>query len=217
MRFIPQFVRALLPLLLLLESIATAQIISPNPGINPGPGPIIGSPIGGYPVIDFFQASPQVIDKIQPVRLFWRVRNAVRVDIFDSYRGTTVPDLGLENFIEVWPQRSANYVIYAYSAEGPVTTATLTVIFSPLRVDFFIASTYTPSPGEPVRLTWNVTGASRVDIFDSFTNTNYANLGLPNGSIEVYPTRSATYTMTVYNLNGETRIEQLVLSVRDGN
>ncbi len=224
-----RFLLALLPLLSFsfFSISAYSQVIVPivgpgggnlggvGAGGGVGPiGPVIGPIVPGFPRVEFYQASPQIIEKQQPVRLSWRVQNAVRVDIYDGFRDTTISDLGTENFIEVWPNRSANYVLYAYGAEGQVSTATMTVYFSPLQIEYFTASTYIASPGQAIRLNWSSRSAARVDIFDSTLNTNYANLNMPSGSIEVYPFQTTTYTITVYNQLGESRILQLTVVVR---
>lgn len=137
MKRFSRFLVALLPFLSvsLFSLLAYSQVIVPIVGQGGGAGgvgpigPVMG-PVGGpnFPRVEFYQAYPQIIDKVQAVRLSWRVQNAVRVDIYDGFRDTTIPDLGSENFIEVWPSRSANYVLYAYGAEGQVTTARMTVI-----------------------------------------------------------------------------------------
>jgi hypothetical protein len=164
------------------------------------------------PVIEFYNASVTQIDRIQPVRLNWKVQNAARVDIYDGFRNTTYPLLGSENYIEVWPERTATYTLIAYGDQNEVQKRDITIYFAPMVIEYFQASTTFITSRQPVRLWWRVQAASQVDLFDGFKNETYTNLGNEN-SLEVWPERTATYTLFVRG-QGQTLTQQITVVVQ---
>ncbi len=162
------------------------------------------------PIIEFFTASTVLVKELQPVRLNWQVRDAVQVDIYDGFRNVTYSALGNQNYIEVWPEKTANFVLLAYGEKGELVKSTLTISWEPLTIDFFQASTLSIKTIQPVRLSWRVKGARQVDIYDEFRNTTYSALGNEN-FIEVWPERTASYTLRVY---GQGQLISQVLTIR---
>lgn len=164
------------------------------------------------PLIEIYNASVTQIDRIQPIRLNWKVQNAVRVDVYDGFRNTTYPLLGSENYIEVWPERTATYTLIAYGNQNEVQKRDITIYFAPMVIEYFQASTTFITSRQPVRLWWKVQAASQVDLFDGFKNETYANLGNEN-SIEVWPERTATYSLFVRG-QGQTITQQITVVVQ---
>ncbi|MCX6131459.1 MAG: hypothetical protein NTX25_20660, partial [Proteobacteria bacterium] len=144
-----------------------------------------------------FQASTYQIDTLQPVRLTWTVRNSVRVDVYDGFRSKTYDNLGESNYIEVWPEKTAVFTLLAYGSQGEVEQRSLTIVWSPVHIEYFRASSTSIDRVQAVRLSWKVSSARQVDIYDGFKNTTYTNLGNEN-YIEVWPEATATYTLRVY-------------------
>jgi hypothetical protein len=179
---------------------------------------VVSSPLhaqNGRPVIELFRAVTPVIDKVQGVRLDWKVQGASRVDIYDGYFNRTYESLTLPTgFIEVWPERTADFVLYAYAADGSSVSSRLTITFNRIDpvIDSFTASQTSIDSVQPIRLSWQVAHAKRVDIQDGFRNTTYANLVMPAGYIDVYPERTATYTLQVYGQQNQVITRQITIS-----
>jgi hypothetical protein len=167
------------------------------------------------PTIEFYTASQQIIHQIQPVRLSWRVHNAVRVDVYDGYRNTTYELLGNENYIEVWPERTAKYVLLAYGADGQSVSQeiTITVDFYKVVVDHFTAAPQLVDPREPVKLWWSVQNAKLVDVIDVNKSTTYPNLGNEN-YIYVYPEVTSRYVLQARGDGGQLQQEEVTVFVR---
>jgi hypothetical protein len=164
--------------------------------------------------IEYFDAAQHVIDRVQPVRLFWRVMGARRVDIFDGLLNTTYSNLGNQNFIEVWPHRTATYTLYAEGPQGQIATSQVTVVFDPrniLDIERFVASPQVVERPQRVRLAWLVRGATHVELRDGFNGQVYR-LGT-SGSIEVRPRWTSTYTLVAFSQTGETMTRELTIYV----
>ncbi len=164
------------------------------------------------PTIEYYRASSVFIETIQPVRLDWKVRDAVRVDVYDGFRNTTYPSLGNQNYIEVWPEKTARFVLYAYGSSGEVQSREIIIEWPPLTIESFDASQLSISQVQPVRLSWKVRGATRVDVYDGFKNTTYTALGNQN-YIEVYPEATATYRLYAYG-QGQTLTRDITIQVQ---
>ncbi len=165
------------------------------------------------PTIQTYQAAETSIYKIQAVRLWWKVIGATRVDVWDGFRNTTYANLGNENYIEVWPERTADYILYAYNADNQYVTSKITiqVVRIDPQVELFEASPPTIDRVQPVRLSWRVKYAKRVDVHDGFKDALYPNLGSEN-LIEVYPERSADYTLRAYGEHGQLVTRKLTVT-----
>ena len=79
------------------------------------------------PTIEYYRAAATTIYKVQAVGLSWKVSGASRVDVWDGFRQTTYPNLQHEGYIEVWPESTADYVLYAYNADNQYATSKLTI------------------------------------------------------------------------------------------
>jgi hypothetical protein len=164
------------------------------------------------PTIEFYRASTLLVETIQPVRLDWKVKDAVRVDVYDGFRNTTYPNLGNQNYIEVWPEKTARYILYAYGSAGEVQAREITIEWPPLTIESFQASVLSITQRQPVRLSWKVRGATRVDVYDGFKNTTYTALGNQN-YIEVWPETTASYRLYAYG-QGQTLTRDITIEVQ---
>lgn len=177
---------------------------------------LVPSEVQAQAVVDYYSASTTQIDRVQAVRLWWRVRDASRVDIFDGFRNIVIPSLGNENYIEVWPERTSTYTLLVYGTTGSLDKTV------PITIAVNIAPPPSPPPSAPndelptiylstqnsqlpggvsTMLTWSVTGASRIDLFDQFGQLNMSNLPA-SGSLNLSPTVTTNYTMRAYNAQG---------------
>ena len=178
-------------------------------------------------VVDFYSASTTKIDRIQPVRLWWRVRDASRVDIYDGFRNMVIPSLGNENYIEVWPQRTSTYTLLVYGLTGSLEkTVPITIEFTRTPVPPSPVPPSTPDPvlptiyfsmepansGPTVTLKWQVENAVSVDLLDSTGQLNTSNAPLI-GSVSVSPTVTTTYTLRAYNTQGRSAERSVTVNV----
>lgn len=168
--------------------------------------------VRSVPVVEIYQASSEVIHAVQAVRLSWKIHNAVKVDVYDGFRNTTYENLGPENYIEVWPERTSKYVLYAYGANGEVVTreVTIAVDYYPIIIDFFDASPRVTDARQPVKLWWKVQNARIVDVVDVTKATTYPNLGNEN-YIFVYPEKTSNYIL--YARGDGNQVQQVELTV----
>jgi hypothetical protein len=179
------------------------------------------------PEVDFYSASATRIDRIQPVRLWWRVRDASRVDIYDGFRNVVIPSLGSENYIEVWPERTSTYTLLVYGISGSLEkTVPITIEFTRIPVPPTPEPPATPDPvlpniylstdpansGSTVTLKWQVENAVRVDLTDSTGQLNNSNVPLI-GSLSVSPTVTTTYTLRAYNTQGRSVERSVTVNV----
>jgi hypothetical protein len=152
---------------------------------------------------------------VQAVRLSWKVQNAARVDVYDGFRNTTYENLGQENYIEVWPEKTSKYVLYAYGSNGEVVTQELTIAvdYYPVIVELFEASPRVTDPRQPVKLWWKIRNARIVDVFDVTKNMTYPNLGNEN-YIFVYPEKTSRYILQARGDGNQMQQLELTIYVR---
>lgn len=167
------------------------------------------------PDIEFYKASNETIHTVQAVRLSWKIHNAVKVDVYDGFRNTTYENLGQENYIEVWPEKTSKYILYAYGANGETATSELTIMvdYYPVLIDFFDAAPRVTDPRQPVKLWWKVRNARIVDVLDVTKNTTYPNLGNEN-YIFVYPEKTSNYALYARGDGNQTQRLELTVFVR---
>jgi hypothetical protein len=138
--------------------------------------------------------SPGNIISGESATLSWATANADEVSISPGIgrvdaAGSTV----------VTPTQNTTYTLTATNARGPVNcsvTVQVTAGTAP-RVVAFAASPMTITAGQAATLTWNVENADSVEI------TNLGNVGL-QGSSQVTPNTTTTYTLTARNRFGTT-------------
>ena len=172
--------------------------------------------LGANPVIiDYFNASTQHIDSIQAVRLWWRVRGAVNVDIQDGFRNLIIPSLGDENYIEVWPERTATYTLLARGSDGAIQQSSITITFPKVDpiIDFCTVTPSSINKGDVAVLQWSSRGTVRTEI----TGPNFFWHEHPVGSMSVSPGSSTAYNVRAYAADGRVVTCAAVVNVYDAN
>jgi regulator of replication initiation timing len=141
-----------------------------------------------------FTAAPQEIGEGESSRLSWEVQGATEVNITD------IGDTTLRGSSNVTPAATKTYILVAKNPGGEATASvTVTVIPNARIISFTATPGESARPGDPVRLSWQTTGATEVTI---------SGIGAvaANGSVDVNPAADTTYTLTARGpRNTETR------------
>lgn len=136
------------------------------------------------PRILSFTASPQEIGEGESSRLSWEVQGATEVNITD------IGDTTLRGSAPVTPAATRTYILVAKNAGGEATASvTVTVVGNARIISFTATPAESAKPGDPVRLSWQTTGATEVTI---------SGIGAvaANGSLDVNPAADITYTLS---------------------
>ncbi len=138
-----------------------------------------------------FGASPESIAPGQSATLSWTTTNATSASINQG-----IGTVALNGTRAVSPASTKTYTITVKGAGETVTAqATVTVTVTPPAVTF-AAEPATINPGEISTLTWTSTDAASATIDNGIGSVDL------NGSIEVYPAVSTTYTITATGAGG---------------
>jgi len=140
------------------------------------------------PVISSFTASSASILQGQSSSLSWVVSGATSVSLSGFTSSVISP-------VVVKPSATTTYTLTASNGSGSVT-ATTTVTVGPALpvINSFTASTKSITAGQPVSLTWSVTGA---------TSTQLSGVTVsPPSPVIVYPSAATIYTLTASNSSG---------------
>lgn len=154
------------------------------------------------PRILTFTASPLEIGEGESSRLSWEVQGATEVNITD------IGDTTLRGNSSVTPAATKTYILVAKNAGGEATASVTVTVVPRARIISFTASpAESARPGDPVRISWQTTGATEVTI---------SGIGAvaANGSLDVNPTADITYTLTA---RGARNTETRALFVRVNN
>jgi outer membrane protein OmpA-like peptidoglycan-associated protein len=157
--------------------------------------------------ITSFTGSPTNIQAGQTATLSWTVAGATSVSIS--------PGIGSVNAqsgsTQVSPQQTTTYTL---TATGPGGSVNATAVVSvgggtPPQIVRFEASPLTIQPGQQSTLSWSTNGASQVAI---------SSVGsvMANGSTNVSPQQTTTYTLTVTGTNGQTVTAPVTVTVAAG-
>jgi len=155
---------------------------------------------GPVPTI-MFTASPDVIQKGQPVTLKWQVTNATEVKI------EGIEDvLPVNGSKKVKPNESMVFTLTAIGDGGTQTaTAEVEVAAGPVPTILFTANPESVQSGQPVTLKWQVTNATDVSI------EGIGKVAI-KGSKQVKPTESTAFTLTAVG-EGGTQTETVEVEV----
>jgi hypothetical protein len=153
-----------------------------------------------------FAATPNTIQPGQSTSLSWSVENATSVTIqpapgsVDSRSGST----------SVSPAQTTTYTLTATGAGGTVnSTVTVQVGNGTPQIIRFEASPLTIAPGQQSTLSWTTTGATAVSI-------NGVGSVAPNGSVNVNPSQTTTYTLTAATADGKSVTAPVTVTVTSG-
>ena len=156
----------------------------------------VSSPIE-KPTVNSFAASPSAIVAGGFATLSWDVSGAETVTI-DNGVGQVDAATGTK---QVSPQATTTYTLTATNEDGE-TTASVTLIVSPVEkptVNSFAASPSAIVAGGSATLSWDVSGATTVEIDKGVGQVDAA-----SGTKQVTPQATTTYTLTATNQAGET-------------
>ncbi len=152
--------------------------------------------------INTFVANPTSISAGQAAVLSWNVSDATEVTIsgigaVDARAGTT----------SVSPTATTTYTLTAKNATSTQSqTATVTVTSPSVRIIGFTASPMTITAGQSSTLSWATDNATTVTIGGLGTVAN-------NGSQQVTPTSTTTYTLTATTTGGQPQTAQVTVQV----
>jgi hypothetical protein len=144
--------------------------------------------------IDQFNANPSNVQAGQPSTLCWTVAGATSVTI------TGVGSVNTQSgCTQVTPQQTTTYVLNATSPAGTVTAQTVVTVgpTGPAQVLRFEAAPPQIQAGQKSTLSWSTSGATQVSISPGVGNV------MPNGSVDVTPNQTTTYTLTAMGPNGQ--------------
>jgi hypothetical protein len=148
-----------------------------------------------------FTASPSSIGAGQSSTLAWNVPNATSVSI--SGVGSGLNPAGTAS---VSPTTTTTYTLTATGASGQTVTASVTVTVGASKpaIIRFAASPTNIIKGQSSLLSWTTTGASTVSI------NNGVGSVATNGSVNVTPSATTTYTLTAMGADGVTSVSAAV-------
>lgn len=147
------------------------------------------------PQIKFFTATPETVAPGATVELRWDTEFAESVSIDN---GVGAQDA--KGDVSVMPQTTTTYTLTAFGNGMEVTAQVTVTVVAPNEpvVLLFEASPQTVVEGGSVTLSWTTQNVMSVDI------DNGAGTALPpNGSLQVTPMSTTTYTLTANGANGQ--------------
>lgn len=150
-----------------------------------------------------FDADPLTIDAPGASSvLSWSVQDALSITIRESGGGTLTTSTEQSGEFTVMPTAGATtYVLTAEGPGGPVTdTVTVRIAGAPVIVSF-VADPPMIDLGENSRLTWQVTGATEVDINDA-RGTRLHTDTAASGMFSVSPSQNESYVLVARNAAG---------------
>jgi hypothetical protein len=143
-----------------------------------------------------FSATPASILPGQSSTLTWSVQNSTSVSI-----SPTVGNVAASGSAPVSPTATQTYTLTATGASGTVT-ATVTVQVGAVppgtpQIIRFEANPVSIAPGQSSTLSWTTTGATTVTISPTVGSVTV------NGSTQVTPAQTTTYTLTATSSDGK--------------
>jgi plastocyanin len=167
------------------------------------------------PSINSFSSSATNINSGETVTLKWSTTGASSVEIIgkDNVK-VGEAQLPLSGTVEVWPTVSTTYTLTAYSPNGKSTSKSLVVnvgSFNDASITSFSVSSQKVNPGDTVTLSWTTQNAVSVNII-GIEKTGEADLAV-NGSIEVWPLNTTTYTLEAVGSNGSKVMRSITVTV----
>lgn len=156
-----------------------------------------------------FAPAPDTITAGQSTVLVWSVAGAQSLSL-TSDMGTVQVSAAMavtSNSLRVSPSATTNYTLTATDPSGTNMTAVamVTVVPAPV-IQSFTASPALISTGQATTLTWALTSAAVVSLDQGIGQVT-------GNSIQVSPTATTTYTLTVLNAAGSVTTAQVTVSV----
>ena len=159
---------------------------------------------GTAPVIDNFQVDPTSIVTGGTANLSWSVTGADNITIDQG-----VGAVAATGSLEVSPGATTTYTLTAENSIGAVQdSVTLTITGPPPVINDFSVNPTSIQRGQNAALSWDVTGANTVTIDQGVGSVP------ANGSTQVSPNGTITYTITAENSQGMVQ-DSLTLTVTE--
>lgn len=172
--------------------------------VSEGPPPVL-------PIIESFEADTEQIDPGALVNLSWQVTDASMGELLAD--GAVVHTLEASELAEgsfsVTPSETTTYELSVSNEDGE-DTSSLTITVNPLprpTINSFTTSSTQIILGESITLSWDVQGADSISIRDAADMTVFESQDdavVAMGFVELSPTLETSYTLTAYNLQGDT-------------
>jgi hypothetical protein len=156
-----------------------------------------------------FTANPAAITAGQSSTLTWVVSNATAVSIAPNI-GSVDPHSGS---IAVSPTANTTYTLTATGSTGNVTASTSITVAASTggpQILRFEANPLSVAPGNSSTLSWATSGANQVSI----SGVGSVN---PNGSTQVSPAQTTTYTLTATSSDGKSVTAPITVTVAPAN
>jgi hypothetical protein len=151
--------------------------------------------------IVLFQAQPTSIAAGQNSTLTWQTENA------DSVTITTLGSVSHSGSSSVAPGSTTTYTLTASNSTGQASASvTVTVTGGAPVISSFTATPSTITAGQSSKLSWATTNAVRVYI----VGLGYVTV---NGSADVAPSKTTTYTLNAIGANGEGVSQRVTVTV----
>jgi hypothetical protein len=164
------------------------------PGLKPGP---VHSP-----VINSFGANKSSIDTGETAILTWTTTNASSVTISPG-----VGAVAASGSTTVTPATTTTYTLVAKGkSDSPVSSAATITVMPRISPTISTGQSVIKS-GQSTFLFWNAPGANQVSI------TDVGNAGV-NGTTQVSPDRTTTYTLTATYIDGTTQSTSVTVNVK---
>jgi hypothetical protein len=162
---------------------------------------------GQPPVINSFSATPAVVVEGEQVVLSWQTAGAASITITDT-AANQLDLTGLNpmaDSITLTPTRSVTYTLTATNPFGAVPRSVDVTVLPKLTIDSFTADPATVTVGLPSTLAWQIRGApAGIEIRDAAGNAiDLTGASLDNGSVQVSPAETTTYTLTARDAEQE--------------
>ncbi|MGH7792478.1 MAG: toll/interleukin-1 receptor domain-containing protein, partial [Thermodesulfobacteriota bacterium] len=146
-----------------------------------------------FPTIDYFNASPEVIEPGEKTTLNWKTSNTKQAEIIGLGK---VPLSGTET---VSPSETTAYTLIAENEEGKGIKGTLTVevkaAIPPPEISYFKASPSSIAKGDSSTLSWETSNTKEVEI------TGIGKVPI-SGDEKVSPPETTAYTIIAKNERG---------------
>lgn len=170
---------------------------------------------GGAKILSFTSTQETIVEG-ESVTLQWETKGASHLVLTADGLRIDQGELAASGSMEVRPERSTTYGLEAVPARGASVREELFVEVLPFgapKVDAFTASPSETKIGDSVTLSWQVRGASRIELSEkggqSLTSTSEA-----EGSFTVQPRKTTTYVLQATNRHGVTTEEATVQIAR---
>ncbi len=155
--------------------------------------------------------SPQTIVRGQRAVLSWVTTGAESITVEADGQGVEVdPEALPDGQVEVSPQEDTTYRVTVTGAGEQISEEISLAVQPQPRVIVFGASADTVNEGDPIILSWQTEGATRVEISDGSAPLMVSGKDPLGDSIEVNPVQTTTYTLTAQNAVGDDTAEVTV-------